>query len=102
MDLSPWPTGLPRVLWVRTSRSMRDIWRHRRNLEFKYPFAAAEVVKLFREYFGPTRVAFSRLDSTGQQGLAADLERLWAEHNEGSANETHVQAEYLEVIARKA
>ncbi|MDQ1410129.1 MAG: hypothetical protein QOJ41_1864 [Acidobacteriaceae bacterium] len=73
----------------------------RRNLEFKYPFAAAEVVKLFREYFGPTKVAFSRLAAAGQQGLAADLEKLWAEHNEGAANETHVKAEYLEVIARK-
>ena len=72
-----------------------------RNLEFRYPFPAADVVKLFREYFGPTKVAFSRLDPAGQQGLAADLEKLWAEHNEGSAHEIFVKAEYLEVIARK-
>jgi hypothetical protein len=57
---------------------------------------------LFREYFGPTKVAFSHLDLAGQQGLAADMEKLWADHNEGPANETHVKAEYLEVIARKA
>jgi hypothetical protein len=71
-------------------------------MEFKYPFRVAEVVKLFREYFGPTKVAFSRLDAAGQQGLGRDLEKLWAEHNEGPANETHVKAEYLEAIARKA
>jgi hypothetical protein len=41
---------------------------------------------LFREYFGPTKVAFSRLDAAGQQGLAADMEKLWAEHNEGPAD----------------
>jgi ubiquinone/menaquinone biosynthesis C-methylase UbiE len=72
------------------------------NVEFKYPFGAAEVVKLFREYFGPTKVAFSRLDAAGQAGLAADLENLWADHNEGGPNEIHVKAEYLEVLARKA
>jgi ubiquinone/menaquinone biosynthesis C-methylase UbiE len=72
------------------------------NVEFKYPFGAAEVVKLFREYFGPTKVAFSRLDAAGQAGLATDLEKLWADHNEGGSNEIHVKAEYLEVRARKA
>ena len=97
------------VLWgkedVVAERFSKIGWKvqtTRRNLEFKYPFSASEVVKLFREYFGPTKVAFSRLDPAGKQGLAADLEKLWAEHNEGSADETHVKAEYLEVIARKA
>ena len=97
------------VLWgneeVITERFSKVGWKvetTRRNLEFKYPFPAAEVVKLFREYFGPTKVAFSRLDPAGQQGLTADLQKLWAEHNEGSANEIRVNAEYLEVIARKA
>jgi SAM-dependent methyltransferase len=73
----------------------------RRNLEFRFPYGPAEVVKLFREYFGPTKVAFSRLDTEGQAGLAKDLEKLWADHNEGPSNETHVKAEYLEVRARK-
>ncbi len=94
--------GKEDVVAERFSRLGWKVTSTRRNLEFKYPFAAAEVVKLFREYFGPTKVAFSRLDPTGQQELAADLEKLWAEHNEGSANESHVTAEYLEVIARKA
>jgi ubiquinone/menaquinone biosynthesis C-methylase UbiE len=94
--------GKEEVVAERFSKVGWKVKTTRRNLEFKYPYAAAEVVKLFREFFGPTKVAFSRLDAAGQQGLAADLEKLWAEHNEGSANETHVRAEYLEVIARKA
>jgi ubiquinone/menaquinone biosynthesis C-methylase UbiE len=74
----------------------------RRNLEFKFPYGAKEVVKLFREYFGPTKVAFSRLDAAGQASMAADLEKFWGEHNLGPASETHVKAEYLEVLAQKA
>jgi ubiquinone/menaquinone biosynthesis C-methylase UbiE len=105
----PPPENLePPVLWgkeeVVAERFNKVGWKvetTRRNLEFKYPFPAAEVVKLFREYFGPTKIAFSRLDAAGQAGLAADLEKLWADHNEGPANETHVKAEYLEVRARK-
>jgi ubiquinone/menaquinone biosynthesis C-methylase UbiE len=94
--------GKEEVVAERFSKVGWKVKTTRRNMEFKYPFPVAEVVKLFREYFGPTKVAFSRLDAAGQQGLARDLEKLWAEHNEGPANETHVKAEYLEVIARKA
>jgi ubiquinone/menaquinone biosynthesis C-methylase UbiE len=94
--------GREEVVAERFSKAGWKVETTRRNLEFKYPYAAAGVVKLFREYFGPTKVAFSRLDAAGQQGLAADMEKLWAEHNEGPADQTHVKAEYLEVIARKA
>src|ERR1700693_2718217 len=48
------------VLWgkeeVITERFSKVGWKvktTRRNMEFKYPFPVAEVVKLFREYFGP-------------------------------------------------
>jgi len=94
--------GKEEVVAERFSKVGWKVKTTRKNMEIKYPYAAAEVVKLFREYFGPTKIAFSRLDVVGQQGLAADLEKLWVEHNEGPANETHVKAEYLEVIARKA
>ena len=97
------------VLWgseeVVTERFAKLGWKvetTRRNLEFKYPFGAAAVVQLFREYFGPTKMAFLRLDQAGRTRLATDLEKLWAEHNEGPANETHVKAEYLDVRAHKS
>jgi ubiquinone/menaquinone biosynthesis C-methylase UbiE len=94
--------GKEEVVAERFSKVGWKVETTRRNREFKYPFPGAEVVKLFREYFGPTKMAFSRLDPAGQQALTADLEKLYAEHNEGSAHETRVKAEYLEVIARKA
>lgn len=106
----PLPEGLEApVLWgkeeVVTERFGKLGWKAettRRDMQFRFPFGAAEVVKFFREYFGPTKVAFSRLDQAGQAGLATDLEKLWTDHNEGPANETHVKAEYLEVRAHKA
>jgi ubiquinone/menaquinone biosynthesis C-methylase UbiE len=106
----PPPEGLePPVLWgkdeVVTERFAKVGWRvqtTRRIMEFEFPFGAAEVVKFFREYFGPTKVAFSRLDPAGQEGLRKDLEKLWSDHNHGPANEMHVKAEYLEVQARKS
>ncbi len=66
-----------------------------------YPFPPAGVVQLFREYFGPAVVAFSRLDAAGQQAYAADLEELWRAGNEAGGGHTLVHAEYLEVTATR-
>lgn len=64
---------------------------------FTYPFPPKDVVKLFRDYFGPTKMAYARLDPAGQQAFTADLERLWTENNQGKENETDIPAEYLQV-----
>jgi len=74
----------------------------RRTITFDYPSPPQQVVEFFREYFGPTQAAFSKLDAAGQSGLAADLEKLWSEHNQGENGRTLVSAEYLEVIATRA
>jgi SAM-dependent methyltransferase len=73
-----------------------------RSVDFDYPFPPREVVQYFREYFGPTKTAFERLDAAGQEALAADAEALWREHNEGGEDRTFARAEYLEVIATRA
>jgi ubiquinone/menaquinone biosynthesis C-methylase UbiE len=107
--LVPPPIDVPRpVLWgtedvakERFAAVGCTVETFRRFVLFKYPFGAARVVQFFREYFGPTQVAFSRLDAAGQAAMAAELEKLWQEHNEGPADESHVQAEYLEVRATK-
>ena len=72
------------------------------SFRFKYPFPPKDVVSLFREYFGPTRVAFSRLDPAGQQAFAADMERLWTENNAATNGETDIPAEYLQVYVTPA
>ena len=75
---------------IRTTRQMA---------EFDFPFPPADVVAFFREYFGPTKMAFSRLDAEAQSAYAADLEALWREHNQAGSGRTLVRAEYLEVVA---
>lgn len=73
-----------------------------RLMDFDYPLPPRDVVQYFREYFGPTRTAFARLDEAGQAAFAAATEALWAEHNQGGEGRTLVRAEYLEVIATRA
>jgi ubiquinone/menaquinone biosynthesis C-methylase UbiE len=107
--LAPAPADLPKpVLWG-TEDVVRQrfaavgctVETFRRNLYFKYPFPPAGVVQFFREYFGPTQVAYSRLDDAGKATMTAEMEKLWADHNEGPAGESHVKVEYLEVRASK-
>lgn len=106
----PPPDGIPApVLWgdekivrERLGAHLSGIETAHRKLIFDYPFPPRDVVQLFREYFGPTRVAFSKLDTAGQQAYAADLETLWSEHNEAGRGGTLIGAEYLEVIATRA
>jgi len=70
--------------------------------EFRYDATPAEVIQLFRRYFGPTQTAFAKLDSAGQTALAADLENEWAQANEAKDGTTFVKNEYLEVHAVRA
>jgi ubiquinone/menaquinone biosynthesis C-methylase UbiE len=106
----PPPPGLPApVLWgkedvvrERFAKLNCKVETFKRNAEFKYPFDSKGVVEFFRNYFGPTKTAFSRLDAAAQSALARDLETLWSENNQGSANETIVRAEYLDVRITKA
>jgi SAM-dependent methyltransferase len=103
----PPPEGVPApVMWgeesivrERFGDKVQSLDAQPREAQFDYPFGPAEVVQFFRTHFGPTQMAFARLDPVGQERLASDLERLWADHNEGDKNHTRVRAEYLEVRA---
>jgi SAM-dependent methyltransferase len=103
----PPPPGMPSpVLWG-DEATVRDRLRHgitslqltRRLISFKFPLAAPDVVEFWRTWYGPTHRAFAALDETGQQELRRDLERLWSEHNRATNGTTHVESEYLEVVA---
>lgn len=64
---------------------------------------AEQTVDFFVQYFGPTKVAFSKLDPAGQGALRKDLVALWNKYNEGASGSAKmvVSAEYLEVIVRR-
>lgn len=105
----PPPPGMPSpVLWgtedavrERLANGISDLQMTRRKIAFHYAMPPAEVVEQFRQYFGPTVVAFSKLDTEGQAALRSDLEALWTEHNQATDGTTVVESEYLEVRATK-
>jgi len=107
----PGPPGIaPPVLWgddrvvrERLAANFENIETEIVAIDFDLPTNAAGAVQFFRTYFGPTQVAFSRLDEAGQAALAADLEALWAEANVAEESATHlvVRNEYLKVTATR-
>lgn len=106
-EMVPPPAGIPApVLWgneqavrQRFSNGVSKLTLTRQKVEFHYPFGPGKVVEFFRQYFGPTQVAFSRLDPPSQSELASRLESLWTEHNTAKDGGTTVEAEYLDVRA---
>lgn len=98
---SPLQWGDEETVRARLSEGVADVKMTRRMCRFEYPFSPAEVVEFFRTYYGPTQRAFAALDAGAQAALRGDLERLWAEHNQATDGTTHVEAEYLEVVATR-
>jgi len=106
-EMVPPTAGIPApVLWgteqavrERFSSGVSQLTLTRQQVKFHYPFAPREVVRFFRQYFGPTQVTFARLDQSGQSELASRLESLWTEHNTARDGSTKVEAEYLDVRA---
>jgi len=104
-ELAPPPPGvLSPVLWgdekvvrQRFSSGVADLRTKKHTANFKFPFPPEKVVALFRQYFGPTMMTYSRLDPAGQSQLTTVLESLWREHNQASGGNTRVEGEYLEV-----
>jgi SAM-dependent methyltransferase len=72
-------------------------------LIFDLSLSPAETVAFFRKYFGPTQVAFSRLDKPAQAALQSDLESLWSSANTAPdpSTRTLVPNQYLQVTATR-
>ena len=72
-------------------------------VKFDLPMPPAKVVEFFRQYFGPTQMAFKRLDEPGQKAMASDLEALWAEANvaDDPSQQTVVMNEFMRVTATR-
>jgi SAM-dependent methyltransferase len=105
----PPPPGIPPpVLWgdeatvrQRLAQNFSDIRTELIPIVFDLPFNPTGTVAFFRTYFGPTQVAFSRLDGPGQAAFAADLEALWSGANVADDPESHtlIHNQYLQVTA---
>lgn len=109
-QLVPPPPGVPPpALWgdpatvrQRFGQGAKQVTCTPRKVRLAYPFPPKETVDFFRRYFGPTQMAFSKLDAAGKAALAAQLESLWREHNIATDGTTAAEGEYLEVRAIRA
>ncbi len=107
----PPPAGLPApVLWgddLTVRERLQPYFNHIETelvpLTFDLPVNPAGAVRFFRQFFGPTLIAFDRLDPSAQLAFAADLEHLWTAANTAPnpAERTLVTNEYLRVTARR-
>lgn len=107
----PPPPGIPApVLWgddatvrARLAPYFTQIETKLIPIDFDIPVDPSGAVPFFRQYFGPTKMAFSRLNEVSQAALAADLEVLWSRANVASdpAIQTLVRNQYLKVTATR-
>jgi hypothetical protein len=73
----------------------RDTWR------FESEGSPAELLAIFRDYYGPTMNAFAAAAKDGREGdLQGELEALFEAQNEG-ADSTSIPATYLRVTVRR-
>jgi SAM-dependent methyltransferase len=108
---APPPPGLPApVLWGDEETVRQRLEPYFSNIktelvpvDFDLPTSPAGAVDFFRTYFGPTKVAFSRLDSAGQAAFAEEMVALWSSANEAPdpTNHTLVPNQYLQVTATR-
>jgi SAM-dependent methyltransferase len=100
--ISPLLWGDEETVIERLSDGIAELQLTRRTIDFVFPFAPADVVEHFRQFYGPTLKAFESLDANTRPALRAELEELWANNNSGTDGTTLVSAEYLEVNAVRA
>lgn len=96
---SPVKWGDDATVRERLREGIERLETSKRLYPFRYPFPPSEVVEFFRTYYGPTARGFAALDADGQSALRSDLEQLWAKNNQATDGTTHIEAEYLEVVA---
>lgn len=106
----PPPPGVkPPVLWgdeatvrERLGAHFDHVEAHLVPLMFDLPTSPEGAVEFFKKYFGPTKMAFEKLDEAGQAAMHADLVKLWTEANTSDDPErVLIPNEYLKVTARK-
>lgn len=100
--VSPLKWGDTATVRDRLGPGCTSVITEKRLYRMRYPFPPAEVAHFFFEYYGPTLRALAVLDDTGKAALRRDLVELWTRNNLATDGTTHVDAEYLEVIAFRA
>jgi hypothetical protein len=81
--------------------SISELKTTRQLADMTFEYGPAEVVEHFRQYFGPTLMAFKAIAPENHEAFRSDNEYVWAQNNTATDGTTHVKSEYLEVIATK-
>lgn len=97
--VSPVKWGDDATVRERLQDGIASLVTTKRLYAMRYPFPPVEVVEFFRAYYGPTNRAFAALDDAGQKALRHDLEQLWTANNRARDGSTHVESEFLDVVA---
>jgi hypothetical protein len=102
----PPPAGVASPIGWGTEEHLRDLFPRmrairsvRKHFAFRYE-SASHFVDVFRRFYGPTHVAFGKLDSEGQARLGADIVDLCARFSRRSTTLV-VPAEYLETVIER-
>ena len=99
---SPLQWGNEATCRQRLGAGVKDLTITRYQYPFVYPFAPANVVDFFIEYYGPTNRAYGSLDEAGKKALHDDLTALWTSNNVATDGTTRVLAEYIVVSGERA
>lgn len=74
----------------------------RTNYVFRYPDPPRELLKTFKQYYGPTMNAFEAASKDGRaEQLEAELTQLFEEHNRAGGERTEIPATFLKVTVTK-
>jgi SAM-dependent methyltransferase len=98
---SPLLWGDEAAVRERLRGGVEELHFNHRTCSFRLPLTPEQTVDFFQAWYGPTLRAFAALDAGGQAALRRDLTRLWSKHNLATDGTTHVESEYLEVVATK-
>jgi ubiquinone/menaquinone biosynthesis C-methylase UbiE len=106
---APPPPGLDSPLLWGTEERLRELFgdgiadlRAERRVS-RQPFRSADhYIEFFREYFGPTQMAYERVGPEGEQALTDDLRAFLESANTAGDRALVLEADYLEIIATRA
>jgi hypothetical protein len=94
--------GVEETVRERLGEGISKLETKLQKITWVFPFSPAEVVEHFRLYYGPAQKAFGFLGEEKGAALRKDLEELYTTHNQATDGTTRVEADYLEVVARRA
>jgi SAM-dependent methyltransferase len=98
---SPMKWGDEACVRERLGKRTSKLTMTRRLYPMRFPFSPAEVVEFFFQFYGPTLRALESLDASHQVKLSKELTQLWSANNKATDGSTFVEAEYLDVRARR-